>query len=29
MAARDKGNLSQAQIKRRLTSPGDRHKSWW
>ena len=31
MAARDKGRLSQAQIKRRMTSPtvGSRHNSWW
>ena len=31
MAARDKGRLSQAQIKRRMTSPtvGNRHASWW
>jgi hypothetical protein len=29
MAARDKGRLSQAQIKRRLTSPTSKHNSWW
>jgi len=29
MAARDKGKLSQAQIKRRMTSSNDRHSSWW
>lgn len=29
MAAREKGALSQAQIKRRMTSSHDRHSSWW
>ncbi|CAB9525834.1 expressed unknown protein [Seminavis robusta] len=29
MVARDKGRLSQAQIKRRLTTPDARHNSWW
>ena len=29
MNAREKGRLSQAQVKRRLTSPSNRHSSWW
>jgi len=29
MAARERGALSQAQIKRRLTSPKDKESSWW